>query len=367
MGAAAMNPADVGRAGRTSLSYLRSHVRDMRASQDYERLLLVLRVAGVSGKAFGGHDIVTRLLRRQRRNGSFDNLTDRTAFGVLALRAAGYSRKSGPVRVAARWLLRTRIRDGGYANAPGGKSDIDDTAGVLQALAAAGRTGTSAQATTRWLMRRQNKDGGFPLFPGGTSNAQSTSYAVLGLIASGRNPRTVTRGGKSPIAFLKSMQARDGSFRYSRQSAQTPVWVTAQTLIALEGHALPLPTAPRRKARTASTAATTTTSTAPSGTSAAPPSTAGGGSGAAADLVSKKTDAAGTSATDVTPTATTAQAPPAAAEPAPAATTPPAAAAKRDDGSGAGWVAALVALVLVGGFLVFRRLTRSAYREYEGS
>ena len=48
------------------------------------------------------------------------------------------------------------------------------------------------------------------------------------------------RGSRSPIAYLESLVAPDGSVRYSRTSAQTPVWVTAQALIALQRRIFPV-------------------------------------------------------------------------------------------------------------------------------
>jgi hypothetical protein len=98
----------------------------------------------------------------------------------------------------------------------------------------------------RWLERAQNADGGYAL-QAGPSNAQSTAWAVQGLIAAGRDPAQVRRGGgRSPLAYLRSLVGPDGAIRYSRTSAQTPVWVTAQALTALAGKALPL--APARRA-----------------------------------------------------------------------------------------------------------------------
>ena len=236
------NPLDVRRRGNSIASYLRRNVRSVQETQDYERLVLVLRAGGISARDFGGRDLVARLRRRQRRDGSFDRLTDRTAFGILALKAAGTSRG---VRAAARWLVRRQAADGGWGNAPGARSDVDNTAAVLQALGAAGRGRESAaRAAVRFLRRAQRSDGGFPLQPGGTSNSQSTAYAVLGLRAAGA-------GAGRALDFLKARQASDGSIRYSRESAQTPVWVTAQAILALRGKPLPLPPAPRRRAEVA--------------------------------------------------------------------------------------------------------------------
>jgi hypothetical protein len=49
-------------------------------------------------------------------------------------------------------------------------------------------------------------------------------------------------GSRSPVAYLETLMAPDGSIRYSRTSAQTPVWVTAEALVALAGR--PFPVAP---------------------------------------------------------------------------------------------------------------------------
>ena len=93
----------------------------------------------------------------------------------------------------------------------------------------------------RFLVARQNPDGGFPLQPGGPSNAQSTAWAVQALVAGGRDPGRVRRGGsRTPLQYLRTLTAGDGSVRYSRTSSQTPVWVTAQALTALARRPFPI-------------------------------------------------------------------------------------------------------------------------------
>lgn len=286
LASAERNPQDVVRRGNSIVDYMRRNVRALQASQDYERALLALRAAGVHPRSFGGRDLVTRLRRKQRRDGSFDGLTDRTAFGILAYRAAGFGRRSAPVRSAARWLLRRNNDDGGYGNAPGARSDIDNTAAVLQALGAAGRRGPVARAAARYLRNSQNRDGGFSLNRGGQSNSQSTAYAILGLRAVGINPRELRRRGGTPISFLKRMQASDGSFRYNRDSAQTPVWVTAQALLGLEAKPLPLRPVPRRKATTAR--ASTSAATGGRAVAADRDAASGGGAAGKAEHVPQK-------------------------------------------------------------------------------
>jgi hypothetical protein len=79
-------------------------------------------------------------------------------------------------------------------------------------------------------------------------NAQSTAYAAQGLVAAGLLPSSVRRGGRSSLDYLASVQAADGHYRYSASSDQTPVWVTGQALLALNGAAFPLRPLPRSAA-----------------------------------------------------------------------------------------------------------------------
>jgi hypothetical protein len=61
------------------------------------------------------------------------------------------------------------------------------------------------------------------------------------LLAAGVDPGSLHRGGApSPVQFLGALFASDGHVRYSHGSDQTPVWVTAQALMALDGKPLPL-------------------------------------------------------------------------------------------------------------------------------
>jgi hypothetical protein len=127
---------------------------------------------------------------------------------------------------------------------------VDDTGAVLQALAAAGmRKSKVAGRAVAFLRAAQNRDGGFGQLRGASSNAQSTSWAVQGLVAVRRKPSGFKRHGHTPLSYLRSLQQKDGSLRYSRTSAQTPVWVTAQVLDAFEQKAFPLRPAPRSAQR----------------------------------------------------------------------------------------------------------------------
>jgi prenyltransferase beta subunit len=241
---ASMGLAAAGRRpGAATARFLGATAPRLTDTGDIERTILGLVAAGGSPRRAGGVNLVTKLVRRRRSDGSFERLVNRTAFAVLSLRASGRSTRDGTVRRAAAWIVTQQNRDGGWNfSGRGAPSGIDDTAGALQALRAAGRSRGGAVARgAAFIARTQNADGGFPLTPGAGSNAQSTAWAVQALVAAGRNPDRVRRGGsRAPLAYLRTLVASDGSVRYSRTSAQTPVWVTAQALTALARRPFPI-------------------------------------------------------------------------------------------------------------------------------
>jgi len=243
LAAAGRNPLSLSSGGHTVLDSLRAEARTLQGAGDLERTILALHACGVSVRSLPGGDPVKRLLRSRERDGSIVHLGNLTAFEVLALRAAGYSKNSEAIRSAAIWLTHQQDGDGGFGFATrGGGSDVDDTAAVLQALSAAGLRGQRVLARgVAFLVRAQNPDGGYPQERGGSSNAQSTAWAIQGLIAAGRNVQGVRRNGsRTPDEYLESLIEGNGSVRYSRTGEQTPVWVTAQALTALAGKPLPI-------------------------------------------------------------------------------------------------------------------------------
>jgi hypothetical protein len=214
-----------------------------------ERNILVARAAGLSANDFGGHDLVAMLRGKLERDGSVGGDVNLTAFGILAMRAAGVA---VPARTSG-WLLLQQDHDGGFGFARrGGASDVDDTGAVLEALASlrGSQAGAVRARATAYVRRQQDHDGGFPSQPGEGSNAQSTAWAVQGLDAVGVNPAGVRRAGSpSPLVYLQSLIGRDGAVAYARGQDQTPVWVTGEVLMALAGKPLPLAplSAPARK------------------------------------------------------------------------------------------------------------------------
>jgi energy-coupling factor transport system substrate-specific component len=245
LAAAGRNPASVRRGGHSVLDALRGEVATLNGLGDDERTILAAAACGASSYSFAGRDLVAEVLKARGSDNSFEHLVNLTSFAVLALRAVGHSSSYPAIRDAAGWIERQQNHDGGFGfGEQGSPSDVDDTGAALQALAAAGaRNASLLGAGADYLIRSQNLDGGFPQQYGGESNAQSTAWAIQGLLAAGQGGRVPIirrRGSRSPEGYLESLLAPGGSIRYSRTSAQTPVWVTAQALIALSGKTFPV-------------------------------------------------------------------------------------------------------------------------------
>jgi energy-coupling factor transport system substrate-specific component len=331
--AAGVNPLDVDRGDATPITYLAGTAGEISTTGDIERTILLLRGAGLDPRRFQGHDLVRRLLARRGGDGSWAQQVNPTAFGILALSAAGSA--SGNARSAA-WLRDNQNQDGGWGFAAKAASDPDSTGAALQALAASGsRAGTSRGVN--YLRGVQRSGGGFAL-AGGPVNAQSTAWAVQGLAAAGLSPASVRSGGRSALDYLASDQARDGHYRYSSATDQTPVWVTGQALLAVNGRPFPLAPVPRA---VSDAAGVTGSSTAKRGSAKSPAGTASAKAGKRAKA-----------------TATTPSAPSGQADPIPFAP----ASATRDGGGGGlpGWlvgvlVVALIAAATWGGWVLYRR------------
>jgi energy-coupling factor transport system substrate-specific component len=240
---AGRSPLDLRHGGPSPIGYLRSQAAGLRSTGDLERTILALEGAGVNPRRFGGRHLVAELRKRRSGSGSFDGQVNLTAFGILALRAAG-----APPSVVARsaaWLREAENGDGGWGFQPQAGSDPDSTGATLQALAAAGGRGRATVRGASYLRRAQRADGGFALAESGPTNSQSTAWAVQGLIAAGSNPAAVRTNGRTPLDYLAHQQAGDGHYRYSSSSDQTPVWVTGQALLAVNRKAFPLAAVPR--------------------------------------------------------------------------------------------------------------------------
>src|SRR5262249_61037493 len=109
---AGVNPLDLDRGDATPITYLAGTVGQIATTGDLERTILLLRGAGLDPRRFQGRDLVRRLLARSAGDGSWGEQVNPTAFGILALKAAGAS--AGSSRSAS-WLRGIQNSDGGCA------------------------------------------------------------------------------------------------------------------------------------------------------------------------------------------------------------------------------------------------------------
>jgi hypothetical protein len=242
--AAGVNPQDVTSAkGKNPAEYLQGVLSTVQSPGDLARTILALEGAGIEPREFGGRNLVAALLAKRRKDGSYEDWPNSTAYAVLALRSAGIAN----VADSLEWLREVQNEDGGWGDDPGTPSNADGTGAVLQALSSSSK---AAQRGVGYLRQVQQKGGGFRLGGNGALNTQSTAWAVEGLLAAGADPAQFKRGGKSAYDYLEDNQAGDGHYRYSAQSDQTPIWVTGEVLVAASKKHLPLeapPRAPRPK------------------------------------------------------------------------------------------------------------------------
>jgi hypothetical protein len=285
--AAGINPLDVSDGGRTPVDFLRGTVEELKSPGDLARTILALEGAGVDPRRFAGANLVAELLAKRRDNGSFEGWPGSTAYGVIALRTAG---ATGGLEKSLSWLQKVQNDDGGWGDEPGTPSTADGTGAVMQALSPKSK---AAHRGLSYLRGAQRSGGGFALGGNYAVNTQSTAWAIQGILASGGDPSSFRRGGSSALDYLSAEQQSDGHYRYSQAKNQTPIWVTAQVLVAAAGDYLPISPPPREPEPAQSQAktggvvpgATNPTSSAPSTSAGASPSVSGavsaspGGSG----------------------------------------------------------------------------------------
>ncbi|HEV7564101.1 MAG TPA: prenyltransferase/squalene oxidase repeat-containing protein [Solirubrobacterales bacterium] len=238
--AAGRNPLDVSRAGRTPVDFLRDSIAELKSPGDLARTIVALDGAGVDPRQFGGQNLVSKLLGKRRKDGSYEDWPNSTAFAVIALRAAG---ATGGLDKTLAWLRDVQNDDGGWGDTPGSPSTADGTGAVLQALSKGSK---ASHRGLLYLGKAQRNGGGFALGGNGEVNSQSTAWAIQGILAAGEDPDSFRRGGASAPEYLAARQDTDGHFRYSKSRNQTPIWVTGEVLVAAADKYFPISPPPRQ-------------------------------------------------------------------------------------------------------------------------
>jgi hypothetical protein len=208
--------SDTGKA----LGYLQAHEKELTKPTDVALVALAEGALGADASS-----LLARLSASPTQ-------VNEAVWSILALRQSG---RPAPKSLVT-YVLRSQAGNGGFPWLRGGKPDSNDTAAAIEALSAAGVRGKPIARALVYLAAQQNKDGGFRLTKGRESDAQSTAFALQAFVAAGAKPP------RSAFTYLTSLSRKDGSYRYSRAYAVTPVWVTAQVLPAILKKPFPLQT-----------------------------------------------------------------------------------------------------------------------------
>lgn len=230
-------------------------------------LVLDAHAMGVSPTAFGGTDLVTRLLATQRSTGvdaglfgaqdpTFDGAY-RQGLSLAALASAGVTTGS-PVAAAEAWLTGQQCPDGGWtsyvaaANPCNGKPvnfagpDTNSTALAVQGLEAQHALAPAAAASaSRFLAHAQDADGGWGYEPNsgrapGSTDPDSTALVLQALVSLGVSPASakLTKGSTDGVASLLADQIATGPGAGAIQFPGIPgpnLFATFQAAPALAG------------------------------------------------------------------------------------------------------------------------------------
>ncbi len=143
---------------------------------------------------YGGELSLQRFLALESRAIPFD-LAHAIGNIVFALIA-------GPAML--RMLVRFRERFEWRARTPALVGTMLAALLLVTALPGRAQGATGEEGAASWLVSVQNSDGGWGSSPGSSSSPSITGWVMLGLEAAGRNPLDISKGGSTPVDYLRS-------------------------------------------------------------------------------------------------------------------------------------------------------------------
>jgi prenyltransferase beta subunit len=209
------------------------------------QLVLVAKATAQSITAFdpdadGATDLVANIDAGRQGDGSYGT------FGETLLVTISAPLVGRPADARTVDLIRRAQQDDGGFNYAGDRDpntapDVDTTARAVEALVAAGATGSdpAVSKAIAFLAANQNADGGFAGY-GGSSSVNSTAVAILAIEAAGYSVddacwRTThgasTKGYVPPFEYLRKQQRTDGAI--AEPDAFDAAFATAQGLQGL--------------------------------------------------------------------------------------------------------------------------------------
>jgi len=232
LAAADRHPATMHRSGgKTPTAFLAAHAKGWHDAFSLERGILGVVALGKNPASFAGRNLVRALRSTVAANGRIGPYSNSTYWGVLAFRAAG-------ARLPSRSLAYIRSLQGtagGYGYAPGTGADSNDTAAAVMALRSGGIpcAWKAVAHAYDYMHSLQRSDHGYALNISAGSDSQSTSWVIQSRIKCGL-------ANSGALGYLADRKRTNGSYEYRAGLVQTPAWVTAQVLPAVNGRAYPI-------------------------------------------------------------------------------------------------------------------------------
>ncbi|MGK2954210.1 MAG: ECF transporter S component [Solirubrobacterales bacterium] len=232
LAAANINPLDVVTNKNNPYNYLIAKRKKLDDAADLALVILACKTVGKNPRDFHNRDLVTALHVRRGKKNSYGNRVNTAAYAALAFKSA---EAEGAKEKVIDWLISVQnLSSGGWGISDVAKSDADSTGTALQVI----HGKKNIRPAMAFLNKAQKSSGGWA--SGGTVNSQSTGLVLQGAMGVGKGRDYFTKGGDTGLDYLLARQADDGSIWYSKQSDQTRVWVTSDTLIAIAGEVLPI-------------------------------------------------------------------------------------------------------------------------------
>jgi len=207
------------------------------------KVILALAAAGSgSARCAGSFDLRIAMGRDYTRGRYGRNAFD-DGLALLALRAL---RERVPA--AAIGFLRAARGAGGWnvllRRGGGPADDVSSTAIAILALRAAGvsRRDRGLRAGLAWMARQRTRSGGFALGRRDRNEANSTALAIEAERAMGRTDRRAAR-------VLRGLQRRDGAFQFTADDAGSRVIASTESVVALSGRIPPVARVHRHPSR----------------------------------------------------------------------------------------------------------------------
>lgn len=198
----------------------------------YAKIILALRASKVGNPRCAGRLDLLAGMNSKGRGGRYSGNVYDQSLAMLAARVL----RAGPSQASVRVLMKAR-GSGGWnlrMTRDSGSDSVSSTATAIIALRAAGVSAGNGtlRSAYRWMLARRTASGGFTE-EGGRAQANATALATRASLAMGyRDPRA-TRA-------LRSLQAGDGSFLFSRVDGGSRLLATNDAVLALAGRTLPV-------------------------------------------------------------------------------------------------------------------------------